>query len=77
MGMPPSQHISIDRVVRAVKSFAVGTGRGPDGLRADHLHAFIGAREDVMILLLYKDFFELLANGMVPTRLRPWIGGGK
>ena len=52
-------------------------GPGPDGLRADLLKMLMGDEEDEGILLLYRDFVQLLADGLAPLHLRPWLGGGQ
>ena len=75
--MPPPPQISVTTVSKAIKSFHVGVGTGPDGLRADLLKMLMGDEEDEGILLLYRDFVQLLADGLAPLHLRPWLGGGQ
>eukprot|EP00438_Fugacium_kawagutii_P000312 Skav205273 [mRNA] locus=scaffold1841:208849:211374:- [translate_table: standard] len=75
--MPPPPFIAVGDVVKAIRSFRVGVGPGPDGLRADFLKALIGHDEDEGILPLYRDLVQLLADGLAPTYLRPWLGGGQ
>jgi hypothetical protein len=67
----------VTTVSKAIKSFHVGVGPGPDGLRADLLKMLMGDEEDEGILLLYRDFVQLLADGLSPLHLRPWLGGGQ
>ena len=35
----------------------------------------MGHEDDEGILPLYRDFVQLLADGLAPTYLRPWLGG--
>ncbi|CAL1152009.1 unnamed protein product [Cladocopium goreaui] len=75
--MPPPSLIPVEDVAKAIRSFHVGVGPGPGGLRADLLKALMGHEEDEGILPLYRDFVQLLADGLAPTYLRPWLGGGQ
>ena len=75
--MPPPSLIPVEDVAKAIRSFHVGVGPGPDGLRADLLKILMGHEDDEEILPLYRDFVQLLADGLAPTYLRPWLGGGQ
>ena len=75
--MPPPSLIPVEDVAKAIRSFHVGVGPGPGGLRADLLKTLMGHEEDEGILPLYRDFVQLLADGLAPTYLRPWLGGGQ
>ena len=73
--MPPPPLIPVENVAQAIRSFHVGVGPSPDGLRADLLKGLMGHEDDEGILPLYRDFVQLLADGLAPTHLRPWLGG--
>ena len=75
--MPPAPHIPIEQVIRAIKSFAPGVGPGPDGLRADYLKQIMGPDDDDTIIPLYREFVQLLVDGLAPAHLRPWLAGGQ
>ena len=75
--MPPAPHIPIEQVIKAIKSFAPGVGPGPDGLRADYLKQIMGPDDDDTIIPLYRDFVQLLVDGLAPAYLRPWLAGGQ
>ena len=74
---PPPGLIEMPVFLRALRSFAVGVGPGPDGLRADFLKALVGVTDDDPILHTLRDFAQLLADGGAPTYLRPWLAGGQ
>ena len=64
-------------LLKALQSFQVGKGPGPDGLRADFLRLLCGETGDVgSFVELVRDFVQLLAEGHAPIALRAWIGGG-
>ena len=75
--MPPAPHIPIEQVIKAIKSFAPGVGPGPDGLRADYLKQIMGPDNDDTIIPLYRDFVQLLVDGLALAHLRPWLAGGQ
>ena len=62
--MPPAPHIPIEQVIKAIKSFVPGVGPGPDGLRADYLKQIRGPDDDDTIIPLYRDFVQLLVDGL-------------
>ena len=64
-------------MIKAIKSFAPGVGPGPDGLRADYLKQIMGPDDDDTIIPLYRDFVQLLVDGLAPAYLRPWLAGGQ
>ena len=44
--MPLSKLTTTDNLIRQIRSFAVGIGPGPDGLRVDFLRALLGSGSD-------------------------------
>lgn len=49
--MPLSKLTTTDNLIRQVRSFAVGVGPGPDGLRVDFLRALLGSGSDEIYAL--------------------------
>ena len=71
LAMPSPGLVSLEAVLQAVHSFKVGAGPGPDGLRADFLKAIVADGPDESLLPVFRDFVQLLADGLAPTHLCP------
>ena len=74
--LPPTPEIPGPTLLRALRSFPVGSGPGPDGLRPDFLKGLIGSGEDSSLVPLLAEFVQKMADGQVPHALRPWLVGG-
>ena len=74
--LPPTPEIPGPTLLRALRSFPVGSGPGPDGLRPDFLKGLIGSGEDSSLVPLLAEFVQKMADGQIPHALRPWLAGG-
>ena len=69
--------IAAPLLLKALQSFQVEKGPGPEGSRADFLRLLCGEIGDIdSFVELIRDFVQLLAEGRAPMALRAWIGGG-
>ena len=54
----------------------MGSGPGPDGLRADFLKGVVGYSADSEGLGVLKLFVQMLADADISEALQPWLAGG-
>ena len=73
---PPTPEIELRILLKALHSFPVGAGPGPDGLRADFLKGLIGHSLESPLLPILQQFLQVLADADVPAALQPWLAGG-
>ena len=73
---PPAGELTPEGVAQAIRSFKVGAGPGPSGLRSDFLKQCLGSANDDEILPVFCDFAQLLADGKAPGGVRAWLCGG-
>ena len=74
--LPPTPEIPGLTLLRVLRSFPIGSGPGPDGLRPDFLKGLIGSGEDSSLVPLLAGFIQKMADGQIPHALRPWLAGG-
>ena len=72
---PAANEISPEGVAKGVASFAKGAGCGPSGLRSDFVKQVIGEEGDKPGIGVITSMCTLLANGLAPKKLAPFIGG--
>eukprot|EP00973_Karenia_brevis_P063840 8875285-Karenia_brevis.AAC.1 len=72
---PESNELSEEIVAKAICSFKRGLGAGPSGTRPDFLRQIIGSKGDKPGLTLITQLCNVLADGMAPDALRPFMGG--
>jgi len=75
-----SSCFSTDQIRAASSSFPHGSGAGPDGLRPQHLKECISITAGDASTSLLTSLMELvnyLANGHLPTDLRPFLYGAQ
>ncbi len=72
---PVANEISEDVVVRAIRSFVSGAGPGPTAHRPDFMQQMIGPLGDKQSVPVITAFVNLLANGLAPPELAPYLGG--
>ena len=76
-GIGPPPEIPLEVIREAIFSGRRGAGPGPDGIRGDFLRDIMGFESDQEpIGKVIQAFIQLLADGNVPTYLRPFLGGG-
>jgi len=72
--------ISTDQIRAAISSFPHGSGAGPDGLRPQHLKDCISITAgdaNTSLLTSLTELVNYLANGHLPTDLRPFLYGAQ
>ena len=74
--LPPTPEIELSILLKALQSFPVGAGPGPDGLRADFLKGLVGHSLESPLLPILQQFLQVLADADVPAALQPWLAGG-
>eukprot|EP00973_Karenia_brevis_P001157 157445-Karenia_brevis.AAC.1 len=75
---PPASdanELSEAAVAKAILSFKRGLGAGPSGIRPDFLRQVIGKKGEKPSLTLVTHLCNVLADGLAPDHLRPYIGG--
>ena len=72
--LPPTPEIESTILLKALHSFPVGAGPGPDGLRADFLKGLVGHSLESPLLPILQQFLQILADANVPAALQPWLG---
>ena len=76
-GIGPPPEIPLEVICETIFSGRRGAGPGPDGIRGDFLRDIMGFESDQEpIGKVLQAFVQLLADGNVPTYLRPFLGGG-
>ena len=73
--LAPTPDIPLPTLLKALHSFPVGSGPGPDGLRADFLKGVVGHSVDSEGLGVLKLFIQMLADADVSDALQPLAGG--
>ena len=73
--LPPTPQIELSILLKALHSFPVGAGPGPDGLR-DFLKGLVGHSLESPLLPILQQFLQILADADVPAALQPWLAGG-
>ena len=74
--LPRTPEIELSILLKALHSFPVGAGPGPDGLRADFLKGLVGHSLESPLLPILQQFMQVLADADVPAALQPWLAGG-
>ncbi len=74
---PPSNEITEEGVVKAIRSFDTGVSAGLTGQRPDLYKQLIGERGDRPSVPLFAGLSNLLASGQAPRELCPCLGGAK
>ena len=74
--LPPTPEIELSILLKALHSFPVGAGPGPDGLRADFLKGLVGHSLESPLLPILQQFLQVLADADVSAALQPWLVGG-
>ena len=72
--LPPTPEIELSIILKALHSFPVGAGPGPDGLRADFLKGLVGHSLESPLLPILQQFLQVLAGADVPEAVQPWQG---
>ena len=73
---PPAPELPLELVFKSLQPFPIGSGAGPDGLRADFLKGVIGQSLDSEILQVLRAFLQILVDAEVPDILQPLLAGG-
>ena len=73
---PPAPELPLELVFKSLQSFPIGSGPGPDGLRADFLKGVVGQSLDSGVLHVLREFLQILVDAEVPDVLKPWLAGG-
>ena len=73
---PRAPELPLELVFKSLQSFPIGSGPGPDGLRADFLKGVVGQSLDSGLLHVLREFLQILGDAEVPDMLKPWLAGG-
>ena len=72
---PEANELSQEAVAKAIASFAKGLAAGPSGTRPDFLKQIVGEKGDKPGLAIVTNLCNVLADGLAPEALRPYMGG--
>ena len=74
---PEANLITEGSTVKAIHSFGMGVSAGPSGQRPDFYKQLVGEKGDKPAASLLAGLANLLASGIAPPELRPYMGGAK
>ena len=66
----------MELVFKSLQSFPIGSGPGPDRLRADFLKGIVGQSLDSEVLYVLCRLLQIYVDMEVPDILQPWLAGG-
>ena len=67
----PAPELFLELIFKSLQSFPIGSGPGPDGLRADFLKGVVGQSLDSGILHVLREFLQILVDAEIPDILKP------